>query len=447
MKNWFERISGRRRVRGVTRPLYFAHIPKTAGTTLIPLLDRLVAAGDIYPHQLWRQVSDPAADFNRHNLYRGHFGGGGVRLLTDRRVDGLTMLRDPVALAVSTYAYVRREANTLYHEQLNRAGMDFSGFLDDARLHALIQDRMVRFLSFDFQRDPSAQAVFLSPHTLAHLKQHNWLSTKRISDAARHRRACRFVRRCRWFGIQERFRESMQLLCFEFGLPPMGAVQKLNVTPQRMELTAAERARVEALNPWDLRLYRWATALFDRRLQRMHKTLHPFRRDVADSTETLLDRRHRSVPRVRFAGLEFTMDQPLLGDGWHRRELAQPEGTHFRWSGPGEDSHLDFWLQPGEYRLQLRVINSVDETALQRLRLTVNGQALQWRSDAQAGPVHTLTARVPADCLPSSGLCRLAMHFEPVQTHAEAFASDDQRHLGFALHWVKLETWPTPTPQ
>ncbi len=83
---------------------YFVHIPKTAGTSFIVLLDRFYAAEKIYPHQLWREAKDiDLAQNEQYDLYRGHFGGGGVSVLTHRAVEFFTILRDPVALAHSTF--------------------------------------------------------------------------------------------------------------------------------------------------------------------------------------------------------------------------------------------------------------------------------------------------------------------------------------------------------
>ena len=64
---------------------YFTHVPKTAGTSFIVLLDRLFNQPDIFPQQLWREVGSIDAEANdAFELFRGHFGGGGVSALTER---------------------------------------------------------------------------------------------------------------------------------------------------------------------------------------------------------------------------------------------------------------------------------------------------------------------------------------------------------------------------
>ena len=89
MKAWFSNalkkasdwLSGKSGTQGAA--WYFAHIPKTAGTSFIVLLDRFFAVEKIFPHQLWREVSSIDTDENQaYQLFRGHFGGGGVKQLT-----------------------------------------------------------------------------------------------------------------------------------------------------------------------------------------------------------------------------------------------------------------------------------------------------------------------------------------------------------------------------
>ena len=58
---------------------YFVHVPKTAGTSFIVLLDRFYPADKIFPHQLWREIKHIDVNCNaQFDLYRGHLGGGGV---------------------------------------------------------------------------------------------------------------------------------------------------------------------------------------------------------------------------------------------------------------------------------------------------------------------------------------------------------------------------------
>ena len=105
---------------------FFTHVPKTGGTSFIVFLDRFFPAKVIFPHQLWIEIGDLSqVNKQAYNLIRGHFGGCTADLFTDRQIRSLTILRDPVKLAYSTYEYVRREHNTALHDLVMAEKMSF----------------------------------------------------------------------------------------------------------------------------------------------------------------------------------------------------------------------------------------------------------------------------------------------------------------------------------
>ncbi|WP_223789712.1 hypothetical protein [Marinicella meishanensis] len=444
-ESWFSKLrtwlkSGRQGPKPVT---YFVHIPKTAGTSFIVLLDRFFAVDHIFPHQLWREVGDIDTEANAHfELFRGHFGGGGVAQLTDRPIEFLTILRDPRTLARSTYQYVLREPNTKVHELVSQQAMDMAEFLQHPMTAPLVKNRLIRNLSFDFVADPAAQEVFLSAQTIEYLQPIIQQQQAAIDDHQRLQRAQKLVRDCRWFGLLERFDESLQLLSYAMCWPPFGATQKLNAHRQSVPFTAAETDQLERLNHEDLRLYEQANAWFEHRLQSMHADLEQHRKTLEQDTDALLDlhyqHHHAQLVAAQMPNaMHYGFDQVLLGSQWHRRECMQPEQEWFRWTGPGALATIDFWLQPGAYQVRMRLINATSEERLDQLKLSLNGEVVSWHT-TDAGVVRVLTLTCTAEHFQPNGLLRLGIECSNMISHQAAFDSDDERLVGVAVHWIKF---------
>lgn len=451
MKAWFDKwlIRSPKRQQ-VNQPAddqptsFFAHIPKTAGTSFIVLLDRFYHAARIYPAQLWREVgSIDKSDNQKYDLYRGHFGGHGVEVLTDRPLRCFTILRDPVAMAQSTFQYVQRENNTKVHELVTANEMSFADFLRHPETVSLVKNRMIRYLSFDFKQDPAAQEVFLSSETITYLQTIINQNQPSIDDEKRLKRAQAWVERCQWFGLLERFDQSMQLLCFAMKWPPIGPSQKLNTRRHKPVLLEEELQLLQAINQQDMAFYAWASEVFEQKLTAMQDQLEVHRTGPEQGIDELLDLRYQQhYSRHRKSalpvGVRYGFAQTLLGSQWHRRELLSPEKDFFRWSGPGNESTIDLWLQPMNYQIQVRIINATTIELLDQLQVSLNDHPLSWRT-MDTGVVRVLNMSCSADMIAEHGLARLKFHCADMISHRQAFGSQDERLVGIAVHWIEFK--------
>ncbi len=440
MSRWFKFLKRKDK----QSALYFAHIPKTAGTSFIVLLDRFYHANKIFPYQLWREVGDINLKSNQqYSLYRGHFGGGGVDLLTKHQLSYLTILRHPNALALSTYQFVKREANTKFHQLVINNDLGFKEFLQHPMTTPLIKNRMVRNLSFDFKQDPAAQEVFLSAETIEYIQAIIKKPAKPVSEVARLARAKQFLKKCQWFGVLERFDESLQLLCFVMHWPPMGQTQKLNTHSNRLLLDEKTEKLLSEINQQDHVLYNDSLKIFDQKLDQMKLDLEKFRTEDQQNIDDLLDLAYQShhsqsKPLEESGLIKYKFDDRLLGSQWHRREWMEPEHEYFRWTGPGNRATIDFWLQPKSYEVSIRVINATSIEMLDSLKVTINDHEIEWQSSEQ-GIVRVVSLTCPASLIADNGLARLALNCQTMISHQQAFDSDDERLVGVAVHWIQFK--------
>lgn len=438
MKAWFKRFFNK-----CDEPAYyFAHIPKTAGTSLIVLLDRYFAHQDIMPEQLWRQVSDLAAVKSQdYRFIRGHFGGGGAAMLTHRPLKKLTMLRDPVELSYSTYEFIKRENNTVVHDLVVKGALSFEDFLVHPDTQNLVSNRMVRYLSFDFKQDPSAQEVFLSPQTIEDLQPLLSGNSPFLNDEQRYQRAKTWLDEALWFGVLHRFDDTMRLLSYRMYWPPMGASQKLNKHAKRPVISDLARQRVLENNHYDSQLYDYAQQQFADQYRAMLNTLHLDELSSEKTIDAALDQRYQryySRQSKLVEAVEYDCGQKLLGQNWHRREWIEADKAFFRWSGPTTRASLDFWVKPHNYKITLHIINALSESLLDGLKIFINDQAVDWSSN-DSGVVRTIQLNCPKALVQDNGLLRIGFKCSQVMSHAEAFGSNDQRQVGFALKKIIIK--------
>ncbi|ABA57247.1 hypothetical protein Noc_0733 [Nitrosococcus oceani ATCC 19707] len=436
--------------------LYFIHIPKTAGTTLIPHLDARFHVDEICPAQLWPQLLLlPQETLPRYRLFRGHFGAKGLDCFLPEPPLRITMLRHPVPLALSTYQFILREPGTHLHRLVKSGKMSFAEFLQHPKARLAVTNKQVSNLGFELRYQPGR-----GPALSAARGAKQWVNSRKVvcpSPQERLEGALAVLQECVFFGLVERFDESIALLSWTFGWPPAGPVQKLMVAPPASRrgsaLSASLETQIRAYNPLDLALYEAAEKRFEERLAAMREDLQQYARAgetmpdslIADPQllYKLLKRHYRchQPKQVRPAGacIRMTFAEPLPGSGWHRREEAPSEGIFYRWTGPGRVSTLAFPLGVAEdLVITFLVLDAASRTILESLQLTVNGQPVALRSFGRGShfPRYYQTF-VPQDIF-SSRTRHIRLAFRVAKTaHRERFYWDP-RAVGVAIGGVEL---------
>jgi len=347
------------RVRSGERPLYFAHVPKTAGTSFYAVLDRYFAARDICPWTTSNYLAtEPRERWQGYQLYRGHFGRR-LHELLDREPWMITMMRDPL----------QREISALHHS------------LRDREAKANLPATLCEFVRLPDARQRMANAFrdYLTRHEPG-VATEVWIeSAKQTIDE------CEFV------GLAERFDDSMALLAYKLGWWPSEGVVARNVRP------ATQRAPIPEDTLEIIRdVVAPTNAVYEHAVQR-------FERDLSEMHTDLLRHRYRERTALtpRADNLLFRFDEPFCGGGWLAADpVARQEGVPMLWSGPGNESWLRLPLRTDrDLSLQVHLGNAVDVEVLESMTLTVNGAPVPMALKSITGRQVLATARLPADVL------------------------------------------------
>ena len=325
-----------RHAQAPTRPLIFLHIPKTAGTSMMELLGRNFATGEVL------RITDihrPAADLQAEvedalaancRLISGHFSFEAIAALQDQ-VLPFTMLRDPVARVVSLYRFWRiQEPHHVSGAAAQFAcalakSLSFDAFL--ACEHPLIvsatRDEMCKALCAgraDEAEQPDGASLFLQ--------------AKATLDTIP-------------FGLVERMRESLQLLSHRLGVQLIEPI-RLNRTDMAdfEPPTCEQREIIIRNNLGDMALYDHARRYFNNALQKLELDLL-FR--------SLGDRALTPLTAVSDSHYRWDAAMPVSGTGWNDRE-SLGDSTCYRFtSSPETTIYFPNHFPDGDFNVIVRV--------------------------------------------------------------------------------------------
>src|SRR5689334_13856571 len=219
--------------------LIFLHIGKTAGSTLRQVLQRQFPRSRVTTVRARRRPREetladfarlPVAEREHPRLIMGHTVFG-LHEAVPRPTTYLTMLRNPIRLALSQYAFVLRTPGHRHHELIQ--GMTLEEYIRSG-IALEMNNSQTRAIAGDVGTPFGACSRELLDRAMENVREH-----------------FSFV------GLSERFDESLILLRRTYGWSNVHYVSA-NVARTRRSLTDTQRQLIEEHNELDLELYRWA---------------------------------------------------------------------------------------------------------------------------------------------------------------------------------------------
>jgi hypothetical protein len=317
---------------GTRGPLFFMHIPKTAGMSMRQYLSDQYHPDEICPAERWQDLLDLERDVGSYRLVRGHFRNN-LRELVAPGARMLVVLREPLRRTVSALRHLGRDPD--FHQTHEMAKhLTLGDLIRHPEIMAYQRDVQARFLCASM---PAADVT-------AYLGSAR--SRDRDVDAGDQEKPPAFqlaadrLEAIEFIGVTEDLGAVVATMAQEMNFHPPAHFPIINENPERIEpllgLTEQELDIIREHNKIDLQLYDFARKLlnwrnFDRSMRQMVRS---------------------GVYQVPLGSFEIQMSGIMPGSGWYPAD--SDSRTSWRWTGPGRHFTLELPLrQDVSYRFDM----------------------------------------------------------------------------------------------
>lgn len=389
----------------MNKPLYYLHIPKTAGTSLTSFLDAQFDRSQICPAQLLPELFELNSDaISKYDFFRGHLWFG-LNSYVGRDLNYITMLRDPVQRTISWYSHVKRDVNAYRHDRVVKENWSLFDFVSDKETQWDMVNAQTIFLAADLDfeklsKDPVGYGRAVIKSYAARNKD------RELLDLAKSR-----LERFMFFGITERMNHSLHLLSHILDVYPQFSREKLNVSENRPmddEISSDTIHAIREITSLDQELYDWAVKTFDSRYDELVNSLlidkyitSPKHADKACNIQLSSEERSAlqinttSLPDAIEQGATFEVQVEVTNNSRYRIQSngRYPINICYHWISPVTDEFIIFdgirtkiepTLLPGEIlKFNVEVI-APELSGLSILRMTFVQEGVAWFDEPQS---------------------------------------------------------------
>lgn len=419
--------------------LCFVHIPKTAGSSFTNVLITLIGQDKfrVLLPDILQGFKKVDFDINSYNGISGHFPYE-ISKLISKPILLLTFLRDPVSRSLSHYKqlqrmnlddpWIHKSKNYRFYKQLHQ--MSFSDFIEHPFFRIEVANLQTRMLGLLIEH-PIRQLRDVMPMDKSSDRSFSVeLAKERLEEFS-------------FLGLQEKFRESMELFSYQFGTYPIMNPPTVNISSDKIQFTTLSESVIEKLfllNKLDFELYEFGQKLFTNRYDEMLGALrkeYKYREVKNTHLHELLSIEFYKNNEIMDFPYRYEFDEIYERSGWYLVE--QVNEKIWAWSGPGTTSTIDLPFSRANYlRIRFQIMHFIEPDVLESLELHIDDQRIHLIHTQENG-VHIFAGIIPCDPEKKYTCTKLSFHVNRTAYPPDMSTdSPGARLLGIALSWIEI---------
>ena len=311
-------------------PLFFMHIPKTAGMSMRAYLGDQYSPSTICPANTWPAVRWLECPIGSYRLVQGHFQYN-LRDTLDPTTKVVTIVREPLARTLSALHHLQRDPN--FHAD-----------------HAIAKDRSIREILrmprlMLRQRNVQAASFCASVPVevvLANLRQDRpEFDVAELEHEPNLELALTRVGEVEFLGSAENLWLLLRQLSGELALHPSAGLPAINAAPGPVvtpaSLDGEDLELLRFYNDIDIPLYARCLDIIEQR----------------EIQSLMLSMVERGIYKRMDGSFDIDLSGPMPGSGWYAPE--REEDRVWRWTGPTPSFTLEVPLHAdGRYKVSLQ---------------------------------------------------------------------------------------------
>lgn len=398
---------------GDREPLFFMHIPKTAGMSMRLYLSGQYQTHDVCPAVRWHGLLNSERDLATYRLVQGHFRYN-LRELLPHGVRTLVLLRDPIRRTMSALRHLQRDPSFHLDHRMAK-DLTISEMLRHPHLMQNQHNVQARFLC------ASMRAADVSSYLEQEVPRNPAADAADREEAPELELAKDRLASIDFVGLTEDIGSVVSVMAREMNYHPPTYFPLINEDPTRgnslQDLNDEDLGVLVEFNDIDLPLYDFARHLIERRAFEV-------------SMRALTRSGIYQVPRGSF---EIAMSGIIPGSGWYEHE--QDGDVSWRWTGPSRYFTIEVPLRnDASYRLSMTFGGS-QPPGQEDITAEVNDMPVAFEP-LQEGRRYRRDLVIPRVLLAqSTGFCRI--RFDTRET--TQLTPPDIRALGISVRQIVFE--------